>query len=299
MIKTIMLSTYASLVLFSIPLWAQDYTELDCLVKPEMYIDISSPVDGVLESVLVNKSDRVTKGQELAKLEASVEAANVEVAAQEARMGNLIHAKKLHFQYAQRKMERIADLFRGKVSSTQEYDEAATEVALAKSQWLQSQLDKRKNELKLALAKAQLEQKTIKSPINGIVVERYLMPGESVENQPILQLAKIDPLMVEVVAPAELFGKIQQNMAVEVYPDIPVNSNYQATVSVIDRMIDAASGSFSIRLSLPNPDDKLIGGSKCIARFAVKLPASLPASLTGSAEDELPEDIQALLTPKN
>ena len=38
-----------------------DKTTLDCLVKPEMYIDISSPVDGVLDSVLVNKTDSIKK----------------------------------------------------------------------------------------------------------------------------------------------------------------------------------------------------------------------------------------------
>jgi RND family efflux transporter MFP subunit len=274
---------------------AEEYTELDCMVKPEMYIDVSSPVDGILESVLVNKSDVVKIGQELAKLEASVESASVDIAQQEAQMDNLIKAKRLRYQYALRKKERIGNLFKGKVSSTQEYDEATTEVALAQNELLQAKLDKKKNELKLALAKAQLEQKTIRSPINGIVVNRYLMPGESVENQPVLQLAKIDPLLVEVVAPAELFGKITNSMAVEVYPDFPVDSQYQASVSVVDKIIDAASGSFSIRLSLPNPDDQLAAGTKCVARFAIKSSEKMNSASKKTAEDDLPEDIKALL----
>ena len=98
------------------------------------------------------------------------------------------------------------------------------------------------------------------------------MPGESVDDNPILQLAKVDPLLVEVVAPSELFGLIKTGSKVEIRPDAPLNSSYKATVSVVDRIIDAASGSFSIRLALPNPDDKLIGGTKCIARFNIKSP---------------------------
>jgi multidrug resistance efflux pump len=38
---------------------------------------------------------------------------------------------------------------------------------------------------------------TIRSPVNGVVVERYLSPGEYIENQSVLKLAQIDPLNVE------------------------------------------------------------------------------------------------------
>lgn len=276
--------------------YAKDTTELDCLVKPEMYIDISSPVDGVLESVLVKQSDSVKKGQELAKLEASIEIAKIEVAQQEASMDKQVYAKWLRVGYAKRKKQRIAGLFKKKVISAQEQDDAVTELALTRTELVQIKLDKKKNELKLLLAKAGLEQKTIKSPIDGIVVQRYLMPGESVDNQPILQLAKIDPLLVEVVAPAHLFSHIKPGMSVEIRPDAPANSSYQATVSIVDRIIDAASGSFTIKLALPNPDDKLVGGTKCIALFPIKSQQTNKSrSIKDSALDALPEDIRILL----
>ena len=274
---------------------APDKTTLDCLVKPEMYIDISSPVDGVLESVLVNKTDTIKKGQKLAKLNAIVELARVEVAQQEAKMDHQVKAKGIKLSYANRKVKRISGLYKADASSAQEQDDAITEAAIARTELAQIKLDKKKNELKLLLAQAELEQKTIISPIDGIVVERYLMPGESVQNQPILQLAKIDPLLVEVVASANLFGKIKIGMSVEVKPDFPVNSSYQATVSTIDRIIDAASGSFTIRLVLPNPDDKLVGGTKCIAIFPVKTQQTKGFKNNNSADDDLPEDIKILL----
>ncbi len=275
---------------------AKDTSELDCLVKPEMYIDISSPVDGVLESVLVKQSDSVKKGQELAKLDAKIEVAKVEIAQQQALMDKQVYAKKIKLGYAKRKKGRTSGLFSKKVVSAQELDDAVTDMALAKAELAQIKLDQKINELKLLLAIAGLEQKTIKSPIDGIVVERYLMPGESVDNQPILQLAKIDPLLVEVVASANLFGLIKTGMSVEIRPDLPVNSSYRATVSVIDRIIDAASGSFTIRLALPNPDEKLIGGTKCIAIFPVKTPKTQASRrYKTSVDDALPDDIKILL----
>jgi hypothetical protein len=41
-------------------------------------------------------------------------------------------------------------------------------------------------------------------------------------------------------------------------------------VTVVDRVVDAASGTFGVRLELPNPDYKLPGGLKCDIRFAAK-----------------------------
>jgi len=275
-------------------LFAEDETTLDCLVKPEMYIDISSPVGGILEAVLVNKADTISKGQVLAQLDASVELARVEVAKQEALMDNQVYAKIVKRAYAIRKAKRIKGLFIENASSAQEQDDAATEVIIAKTDLAQAKLDRTKNALKLALAQAELKQKTILSPIDGIAVERYLMPGETVQNQPILQIAKIDPLLVEAVASAELFGKIKAGMMVEVKPDFPVNSSYKATVSTVDRIIDAASGSFTIRLELPNPDDKLVGGTKCMAIFPIKT-RQVKHSGSGSPDDALPEDIKTLL----
>jgi len=274
---------------------SQEITRLDCLVKPEMYIDISSPVGGVLESVLVNKTDTITKGQALAKLNAIVEIAKVEVAQQEAMMDAQVKAKGIKLAYAGRKMKRISGLYKQNASSAQEEDDAITEYAIAKTELAQIKLDKKKNELKLLLAKAELEQKTIISPIDGIVVERYLMPGESVQNQPILQIAKVDPLLVEVVAPASLFGKIKTGMTVEIKPDFPVSSSYEATVSIVDRIIDAASGSFTIRLVLPNPDDKLVGGTKCMAIFPVKTLKARGYRNINATDNDLPEDIKLLL----
>lgn len=270
--------TFCMLNTLSPVLLAEEVTELDCLVKPEMYIDLSSPVDGVLESVLVKKSDFIQKGQILAMLESSIEQARVNLAKQEASIDNQIRANQIRYEFARRKNKRLGKLYKKNAVPFQEIDQAETEVALAKKELLQAKLDKKKAQLKLDLAVAELNQKTIKSPINGIVIERHLMPGESVDDNPILQLAKVDPLLVEVVAPSELFGLIKTGSKVEIRPDAPLNSSYKATVSVVDRIIDAASGSFSIRLALPNPDDKLIGGTKCIARFNIKAPKSGVAS---------------------
>ena len=56
---------------------APDTAELDCLVKPEIYVELSSAVDSVLEEVLVDIGDPVIRNQPVARLESSVERARL------------------------------------------------------------------------------------------------------------------------------------------------------------------------------------------------------------------------------
>jgi hypothetical protein len=50
-------------------------------------------------------------------------------------------------------------------------------------------------------------------------------------------------------------------------PERPVGGSYQARVEVVDQMFDAASGTFGVRLTLPNPQRRIPAGLKCKARF--------------------------------
>lgn len=269
------------------PLQAAETTELDCMVKPEMYVELSSPVDGVLESVLVETSDTVQKGQVLAKLESSVEMAQVNLSRQEASVVDVIEGKKIESEFSKRNKDRLDQLYKKQIGSLADNDKANTEADLTRQALNKAISDKKIAELKYKLATAQLEQKSIKSPINGIVVERYAMPGETVENRPIMKLAQIDPLRVELVAPAALFGQISKGMSAEIRPEKPANQSYQATVTSVDKLIDPASGSFTVRLALPNPNDKLVGGVNCVARF--NFPSELPKKT--SAEPSKPHNL--------
>jgi multidrug efflux pump subunit AcrA (membrane-fusion protein) len=99
-------------------------------------------------------------------------------------------------------------------------------------------------------------------------MERFLSPGEYIEDQPVVKLAQIHPLHVEVFAPVELLGAVKVGMQAEVVPENPVGKVYKAKVTIVDRVIDAASGTFGVRLELPNPKYKLPAGLKCRVTFS-------------------------------
>lgn len=104
--------------------------------------------------------------------------------------------------------------------------------------------------LELKEAEERHKRRIISSPVNGVVAARLLGPAEYVGENPILTIARIDPLYVEVVAPVSYFGQIKSGSKATVFPEAPVGGEYSAQVIVVDKVIDAASGTFGVRLKL-------------------------------------------------
>jgi len=123
-------------------------------------------------------------------------------------------------------------------------------------------------DLELQRTAAEVSLRTIRSPINGVVVERFMSPGEFPKQEKILKLAQINPLRVEAYAPVSLLGKVSVGMEASVKMEDPVTGLHKAKVTVVDRVVDGASGTFGIRLELPNPDLKFPAGVKCTVRFS-------------------------------
>ena len=124
--------------------------------------------------------------------------------------------------------------------------------------------------LELKKAQALLNRCSIKSAISGVVLERYVSPGEYVNNQPLLRVAQIDPLLVEVIVPAQIFGKITPGMLATIVPELPEYGERTATVTIVDRVIDPASNTFGVRLKLPNAERLLPSGLRCLVRFEIE-----------------------------
>jgi membrane fusion protein, multidrug efflux system len=72
---------------------------------------------------------------------------------------------------------------------------------------------------------------------------------------------------VEVFVPVTMYGTISVGMEATILGEAPVGGRYVAKVEVIDPLIDARSGTFGIRLLLPNPDNKIPAGLRCKVEF--------------------------------
>ncbi len=230
------------LCMTNVPARSNDGSELfhRGLIEPSDLIEISSQVPGIIESVAVERGDRIREGQTLAVLKSGVETSQVELA-------------KARLDFGKRRVLRNEELHQKQLISIHEKDEMETEVLIM--------------ELQLREAQERLELRTIVSPVQGIVVERHLGPGEYIGEGSIMKIARIDPLNVEVIVPVEFYGSIKKGMKAEVWPEDPLGGSHQGTVVIVDEVIDAASGTFGVRVRLPNPGHSLPAGLNCQVRF--------------------------------
>ncbi len=240
---------------------------LGCLIEASAVADVGTPVIGVIEEVLVERGDPVQRGQELARHENRVERAAVTLAQQKVANTAELRAARSQISFADKKAERTATLTELNFVSGQAREQAETEAEMARMRLAQA-VEQRELALKeLEMARAQLQQRTLVSPLTGVVVDRLVSPGERVENRPVFRIAQIDPLRVEVVLPSALFGRIAVGAVARVVPDLPGSPPHEARVTIVDRVVDAGSNTFRARLSLPNPDQQLPAGVRCRVEF--------------------------------
>jgi RND family efflux transporter MFP subunit len=239
----------------------------DCLIEPSELVDIGSPVIGLIDKIYVERADLVREGEVVAELESGAERAAVDLARARAAMNGTELAREANVRLGRARENRARHLSQSNVLSQDLREEAETSAELARFELQQAREDRRTAALQLAQAEELLARRTIRSPISGVVVDRLMSPGERVDEEAILRIARISPLRVEVTLPATSFGFVKPGMKAAVEPEISGDQVYIASVQLVDRVIDAASGTFGVRLELPNPQQDIPSGLHCRVRF--------------------------------
>jgi RND family efflux transporter MFP subunit len=258
----------------------------DGLIQPYQVVEIGAPMEGIVDKVNVDRSSEVEAGQTLVALESSVERAAVEKAQAMAKFRGEIGLQQASLEFDKRVHRRLKRL---NSVSAQDKDQAATEIELTRRRLEKARENSLLAELELKKARAVLSRCFIRSPISGVVVERYVSPGEYVDTKPLLRVAQIDPLRVEVIIPAEMFGKIKPGMTAAIVPELAQYGDLAAKVEIVDKVIDSASNTFGVRLELPNPEKKIPSGLRCEVRFEIEETADAAQTKTTETLSMAPE----------
>jgi RND family efflux transporter MFP subunit len=261
-------------------------TEFECVIEPQQFVKLASPVVGVIARLDVDRGDFVRQGQIVGKIEDAVEAAALALSRARATNEYAVKSAEARVRFLRGKHGRMSELHTKSISSLASLEEAEAEAQVAEQQLREAHLNRELANLDVAHAEEVLKQRTLRSPIDGVVVERLLVPGEyRNEQSPVLTLAQIDPLRVEVFVPTAHYGQIRVGSEAEVRPEQPIGGVYVAKVTVVDHVIDAASGMFGVRLTLPNPQLALPAGIRCNVTFAMQPSRATPAQIASDAKE--------------
>ena len=221
--------------------------ETQGLVFPIKSVSVSSPVlQEVIESVNVEEGNDVAEGQVLVQLR---------------------HAKEeLTVKEGERVVEATEFVYKGAKSL---FDQKMG----SKEQMLKTQTDWERAKIQLALAQEQLREKTIHSPLAGIVVKKYKEAGESVDRvEKLMDIVNIDQLYVQFYLDPKLLQTLKEGQPVTIRVPVMNDAQFTGKINFIDPRIDATSGLFRIKVQLENPDHKIKAGMRAMADFTKDKP---------------------------
>ena len=257
-------------VLLQLPatqLYAQQ-DSYDCVMEAKSTIELQSAEDGILDRVLVKRGHRVKAREIVARLDSQQETLTTARARLRAEAETGINAAKAQNEFRRKEAERLEGLLSTDAIPEREYKTALVESRLAEIAVETAVMEHDIAKLEYEQAQSRLERRSIRSPVDGVVVDVTMFPGEYVHEQAtVMTIAEIDPLYVEVFMPVSQYETVQPGMAAIVAPELPIGGNYDAEVAVVDNVFDAASRTFRVRLVLPNADHALPAGLRCTVRF--------------------------------
>jgi RND family efflux transporter MFP subunit len=243
----------------------------ECLIEPMQTVEVASSVPGVVMTLGAQRGDRVKRGQVLVTLDDRAERAAMNSARFRAGQTGPAELAARKIEFAPQRFDRRSSLAREHLIAAQESDDAEAELRLAESELKVANENRTLARIELEQHTVQMNLRTIRSPIDGVVVEQMVRAGESVEaaggKRTVFKIAQIHPLRVHVVLPKDLFGQVKPGDLVMITLENPISERTKTVVKKVDRVINASSGSFVAWLELPNPEMRIPAGIRCVAEI--------------------------------
>jgi RND family efflux transporter MFP subunit len=213
-------------------------SEIAGYTEPYRIITVSAAEPGVIAEVLVKEGDAVRAGQVLAKLDTAVLDAERDIARIEAEL-------------AETKLARVQELARASRATPEEADRARADRAIKTAQ--------------VRRIEAQIENRTLRSPVAGIVTEIKRDPSESVSvaNAHVLTVVQIDQLAVNLFLTPERAAALRLGAEVMLaVQDSP--QRVPAKIEFISPVTDSASGTVRVKFVIDNAGQKIRSGASCL-----------------------------------
>ncbi|MDR1609539.1 MAG: efflux RND transporter periplasmic adaptor subunit [Holosporales bacterium] len=207
------------------------------VLKANAEIVIKAEINGKISEILFEEGSQVTKGQVLIKFEDDILKAEVAKARAE-------------YELCASAAERAENLYKQKVGSKKDLEEATAKMKVAKAQ--------------LEYSEAQLRRATITAPCDGTIgiIKGAASPGNTVQSgAELVTVVDTSTMKIEFAIPAKYVPDIAAGQTVEITVDSSGNAGtYSGIVEAVDSVVDQRSHSILLKASIANKDDRLKHG---------------------------------------
>lgn len=257
-------------------------------------VELSALLPGQVKSVLVDEGDMVREGEtvlilntELLELQkAQLEKGILEIDYAEKQAEEGVNQARIALEAIEKNYRHIRNLYNKKVATQNQLDEITAQYNSAKSRLKYAQLalesvDAKRNTLmaQLDLLNRQLKDGVVKSPIDGIVLERFVEPGEAVrQGQVVVSIADLSVLKLKIYLVAKDIGRVKlgdkMDVKVDAFPDkvfsgkvIWIADRAEFTPKNVETKDARAELVYALKLEIENPESMLKIGMPADAFF--------------------------------
>jgi RND family efflux transporter MFP subunit len=231
---------------------------LDGVIEPNVISNVATVETGTVKEILVKLGDRVKVGQPLVQLDTGRLEKEIELAAREAESRGRLDAVEADLELNERKVAKLRELFQSKKGSFNELEQAETEYKVAKGKVLAEQ-----DAIQIVLNQVeklnmQLSMRTIRSPIDGVVVELHKQLGEFVSNNTphVVRIIDDSRLRARIMVQPSDIVKLPTNRKAKI--ELPDGQMVNADVEYIATTADGESGCITVIVSFDNVDGKIL-----------------------------------------
>jgi len=227
----------------------------------------ASAETGIVAIAHVKEGDRVRTGQPIASINHNVLKESLEIAIARSEATARLDAARAQMELLGTQLHAVNSLLSGGHSNKFEVQQKSTEHQQALAEFRAAE-----DELKLAVLevdriRAQIGDRIIKSPINGVVTEIHKQPGENLsQSEPqYATIVRVDKLKVRFYLDAQTLrnSKVGDRIALAVGPE---KESAAGTVSFVSPVIDPDSGLGRLDVEIENRDRSIQSGIACFWR---------------------------------
>jgi len=231
-------------------------------------VDVGAQVSGKLLEIYVDFNSVVKSGQIIAKLDPEIFITRVNQSEANLRSGVArVEKAKLTLENLRKNYERAKNLFEKELISYEEMDTAEVNYFGSKSDLLQQEASLEQTKSALETSKVDLSYTIIKSPIDGVVINRNVNEGQTVASSlqaPVLfQIANdLTKMQVECSVDEADIGSVQEGQAVRFTVDAYPKDNFRGKVKQVRYSPEVVSNvvTYTTIVEVDNPDMKLRPG---------------------------------------
>jgi HlyD family secretion protein len=234
-------------------------------LEPMRRVDVGSQVSGVVEEIFVDYNYIVKKGQVLAKIDPSLLQVQVEIQqANIERQEMDIENQKVQLEDLRMQLARTQALFDKQLQNQQQLDAAKLAVKNREAQIASAQKQMVQSQAQLSQAKLNVSYTTIVSPIDGVVVERRVDRGQTVQasmNAPTFFSLATDLRTLRLSAGVDEadIGRVEVGQKVMFKVDAYGGQEFEGTVDTV--RLNATNNNnvvtYPVWIKVPNPELKL------------------------------------------